>query len=254
MHDAIQFVIYPSLILFTLNWKVDLCVTTPLAIAAIYWNLQMAFSKEDANMACYEQSDQVAQTQFTRTLIYFIVFMGVIHDNRKIQITRFIAQERAKKQQECLQNIFDKQPDGVIILSKPLESAKPGKQSTEIKEAHAATQDPNGQRGNASSDSCSCDDESMSNSSESYTGMNDPQFSSFVNSTQNADYDTEFEVVFHNGAITDILNKLDLQGLNNLLDKPVFVNTQLKQPISLLGVAQNRYSDDILCQVHRMNL
>ena len=63
---------------------------------------------------------------------------------------------------------------------------------------------------------------------------NDPSFASFVNSTHNLNDDgPEFEVVFHNKSLTELIEKTSLSELNELLDKPVFVNTDLEQPISL---------------------
>lgn len=84
--------------------------------------------------------------------------------------------------------------------------------------------------------------------------MHDPEFQSFVNSTHNLDFDAEFEAVFHNEALSKLLSKKELKDLNNLIDKPVFVDKERNQPISLLGAAQNRYSDQLLGQVYKMQL
>lgn len=89
---------------------------------------------------------------------------------------------------------------------------------------------------------------------ESNSSMHDSSLASFVNSTHNLDFETEFEVVFHNVALTNILDNMNLADLNKLLDKPVFVNNQLQQPISLLSAAQSRYSDEVLNQVFKMQL
>ena len=75
----------------------------------------------------------------------------------------------------------------------------------------------------------------------------DPSFASFVNSTHNMNEDQpEFEVVFNNEALTQILQKMGLIELTDLLEKPVFFNTELEQPISLLEAARKRFSDAIL--------
>ena len=47
---------------------------------------------------------------------------------------------------------------------------------------------------------------------------------------------------------------MSLKELNDLLEKPVFVNPELLQPISLQDAARNRYSDMILSQVYKMDL
>ena len=44
-----------------------------------------------------------------------------MHDKNHTQISHFLSQEQAKQQQECLQNVFDAQPDGIIILSERLK-------------------------------------------------------------------------------------------------------------------------------------
>lgn len=38
-----------------------------------------------------------------------------------------------------------------------------------------------------------------------------------------------------------------------MLEKPVFVNAELEQPISLQEAARNRFSDVILSQVYKMD-
>lgn len=42
--------------------------------------------------------------------------------------------------------------------------------------------------------------------------------------------------------------------MNELLEKPVFVNAELEQPISLQEAARNRFSDVILSQVYKLDL
>ena len=124
MHDSITYIFFPGLLLCTVNMKVELLASCPFAIVCTFLTYKSAFADEGENMTCYMQAEVTAQNLFTRTLILFLVVTFAIHDQRKTQIRHFIAQERAKKQQECLQSIFDKQPDGVLILSKPLDSAK----------------------------------------------------------------------------------------------------------------------------------
>ena len=53
----------------------------------------------------------------------------------------------AKKQQQCIQNIFDQQPDGVIILAQPIKQEaskkekKPGSATNDSQVAHVNVQD-----------------------------------------------------------------------------------------------------------------
>ena len=47
---------------------------------------------------------------------------------------------------------------------------------------------------------------------------------------------------------------MTVQELNMLIEKPVFVNTELEAPISLKTAAKNRYSDAVLNQVYKISL
>ena len=60
-----------------------------------------------------------------------VLVVFVVHDKQYTQIKHFLALEQAKQQQNCLQNVFDAQPDGVIILSKRLKPKKSGQNDTE---------------------------------------------------------------------------------------------------------------------------
>jgi len=44
-------------------------------------------------------------------MIYFAVF-----STRTYQLNDYLQKQQEKRQQECLQNVFDNQSDGVIIL------------------------------------------------------------------------------------------------------------------------------------------
>ena len=84
---------------------------------------------------------------------------------------------------------------------------------------------------------------------------NDPSFASFVNSTQNLnDDELDLKVVFHNEPLTQIFSKTSLKELNDLLKKPVFVNSELELPISIHDAARNRLSDFMLSQVFKIDL
>ena len=51
-----------------------------------------------------------------------------------------------------------------------------------------------------------------------------------------------------------MLNQMSEKDLNNFLEKPVFVNTELESPMSLETAAKNRYSDAVLSQVYKISL
>jgi hypothetical protein len=85
--------------------------------------------------------------------------------------------------------------------------------------------------------------------------LGDASFVSFVNSTHEIfDEGPEYEVVFHNNALTKLFNQMSPEELAMLIEKPVFVNTELEAPISLETAAKNRYSDAVLNQVYKVSL
>ena len=51
-----------------------------------------------------------------------------------------------------------------------------------------------------------------------------------------------------------MLNQMDREELNEFLEKPVFVNTEMEAPISLDAAAKNLYSDTVLSQVYKICL
>ena len=114
----------PSLILFTTNWKIQLGICIPLLFAANAFMIKKAFSLEHDNMIGYKDPEEIASIFMGRFIIYTLVILFAIHNKRHTEVTHFIAIEQAKNQQSCLQNVFDKQPDGVIILSKRLKPKK----------------------------------------------------------------------------------------------------------------------------------
>ena len=62
MSDTITFIGLPGLILFSINWKVELFVTSPVIIVSSYMTIYAAFSTEGENMACYKQGELTAST------------------------------------------------------------------------------------------------------------------------------------------------------------------------------------------------
>ena len=97
MHDSIQFIVFPGLIICTVNMKIDLLVTFPASIICIFYSYKSAFTTEGDNMDCYKQAEQTARNLISRTIIMMMIFMFALHDLRKTQIKHFIAQERSKK-------------------------------------------------------------------------------------------------------------------------------------------------------------
>ena len=66
-------------------------------------------------------------------LSQIIVMLMISYGYRKNSLQRIIEEEKSKKQQRQLKNLFDSQPDGVVILSQAEPVLKPP-----VKEAPAA--------------------------------------------------------------------------------------------------------------------
>lgn len=78
--------------------KVDLCITLPVTLGATYWSLQAAYKDVGDNMACYVEGDGVADSEYKHYAFMILVVFWAVHDNKKSQITHFIAKEHARKQ------------------------------------------------------------------------------------------------------------------------------------------------------------
>lgn len=97
--DGINFVAFPAMLLFAINWKVEIFLTVPTFLISIYYCLQLAYAQEDGNLACFINADELAPTQFSRRGIELICYFFAVHDSRKTQLVHFIARERARNQQ-----------------------------------------------------------------------------------------------------------------------------------------------------------
>lgn len=211
INGTVEFVMYPSFLMCTVNWKLELCIVIPISIVAMFYTNNIALSVENDNMACYLNAENFAGTSTFRNLIQLVIVCYAIHDNRKTQIMRFIAQKRAEQQQEYLQNIFDKQPDGVLILSKPLEKPKPN----EVKPQQKKMEIQSDNESSGSGVNLNALDQDDVENSMNNSQVADASFVSFVNSTHEIfDEGPDFEIVFHNKALMKILNQISVEELN----------------------------------------
>ena len=55
MHDSINMIMLPCILLCTVNMKVDLLLTFPLVILCNYFTFKYSFTSKGENMACYLQ-------------------------------------------------------------------------------------------------------------------------------------------------------------------------------------------------------
>ena len=120
LHDAVEDVGLPALILFTTNWKIQICLAAPIMLISQQWTIRTSYIDEGDNMSCYKDPNVVAFEANVRYLVYFCIIMGAVHKERANQVTIFVEQAKTKKQQECLQNVFDALEDGVVILSEKI--------------------------------------------------------------------------------------------------------------------------------------
>ena len=125
MSDSLVFAILPSLLLFSVNWKIELCFTLPVLILGQIGMQHASFAGENGNMDCFDvPAEEYINQQSSRWLTALIVFGIALHSNRKTELTLFLEQELTRMQQQCLQNIFDAQDDGIVILSKKIASVE----------------------------------------------------------------------------------------------------------------------------------
>ena len=58
LSDSIIFAVIPSVILFAVNWMIELCFTLPVLIISQYVALQYALADQDGNTDCFDLSGQ----------------------------------------------------------------------------------------------------------------------------------------------------------------------------------------------------
>ena len=86
---------------------------------------KIAYANIGDNMSCFNQPDEVISAGNLRLMSYLIVIIYGLHDKRRTEVTQFLQNEISTEQQDCLQKVFDTQPDGIIILSKRIRPPKP---------------------------------------------------------------------------------------------------------------------------------
>lgn len=224
------------------NLKVDLLLTIPIGIICTYFSMQFVADQTEVS-----KQDELFTFQFGRMLVKFGVLIFAIHDQRKTQIRNFIASERVKSQQVFLQNIFDKQPDGIIILSAPVDpeqertkakNSSPKKKKRDLKKIGSSCSAGDLQLDELNQpniigidEECYSDDLGSSHSLGS-------SFASFVNSTHHiTSSEDELEVVFYNKAMAKMLKKDDIQALNEILHEPILINSNINHDLSLYMIA-----------------
>ena len=57
MQDSLINVMYPAILLLTVNFKIELCATFPITLACIYYIYKASFTVDSDNMACYKHGE-----------------------------------------------------------------------------------------------------------------------------------------------------------------------------------------------------
>ena len=95
-------------------------VTAPLILVSNTMATMSAFSTEGGNMNCYADPEIVGEQMSMRWVLMLILLYFSVFSTRTYLLNDYLQKKLEKRQQEFLQNVFDNQSDGVIILSKPL--------------------------------------------------------------------------------------------------------------------------------------
>ena len=242
---SIAWIALPAFISACSNLKFHTLVTFPMTCTAIWFSNQQALTTADDNLSCYSRPDNIALNETVRWCINLLAVLGASYFIRKITLERFSEQEKSKKMQDQLQNLFDKQPDGVLILSKSTAIVKlPIRPSTTQQERDSSFSQIYDQNRDNSSIPY------MIDATQSRLGSS---FPSFVNSidTMGQEEEANYEMVFHNEALLKIVGIQNTKDLHAFLAKPEFVNREQGTKLSLLTTIQNRYSDYILNQTYK---
>ena len=89
----------------------------------------------------------------------------------------------------------------------------------------------------------------------------DASLISFANSLETLNDEEQFEVVFHNKSLSQTLSSIPKDGYDNddssqclqwqqFIQRSTLENKALRLPISIVAIAQNRYSQQLLDYVH----
>ena len=107
LHESLIHGFFPALFCISLNWVVDLFVSAPMFIICHAMITKQAFHSQDGNLACYVEPD-VLVNQYTGEWFMFtcVVFCSQ-YSSQYYELHIFLQTEQSKKQQKCLQNVFD---------------------------------------------------------------------------------------------------------------------------------------------------
>ena len=88
-----------------------------MTILCIFLVNKQALTQENGNLSCHTEPQAYAVKESIISCIYLAYQLFVAYMLRKTTLERFCEQDKSKKQQTQIENLFDNQPDGVLILS-----------------------------------------------------------------------------------------------------------------------------------------
>ena len=106
-----------TFILAIVNFKIDLLITAPITLICVALITQSAYTTQSDNVSCFNGPENIAQAMQHIHLGQIIVMLLISYGYRKNSLQRIIEEEKSTKQQIQLKNLFDSQPDGVVILT-----------------------------------------------------------------------------------------------------------------------------------------
>ena len=78
---------------------------------------QRAITSDSDNVSCFVVPESTVENMLQINWIQIIIMLVISYGYRKNSLQRILEKEKSSKQQRQLKNIFDSQPDGVVILS-----------------------------------------------------------------------------------------------------------------------------------------
>ena len=78
---------------------------------------QRAYTTDSDNVSCFVVPEITAQAMNANFIGQVIIILLISYGYRKNSLQRILGEEKSKKQQVQLKNLFDNQPDGVVILT-----------------------------------------------------------------------------------------------------------------------------------------
>ena len=124
LHDSVSFVAMPMFVIASVNWKMDVLITWPLSMVGTAVFIEMAYTTNNGNMDCYLIPDAEAEGLIYGYVVQMAGMAMAGGFMRYMELQRFLDKEKTNRSQACLQNVFDKQQDGIIILSRVIAAPK----------------------------------------------------------------------------------------------------------------------------------